>query len=233
MSELLGVGLYSLPQGASLLGASVRDLDRWLFGYTRKYQGEDRFHAPIWKPHVRIEKTKCLSFYDLVEARFVNHFVQQNVSLQHIRLAWETAKAEFNVEFPFSAANFLTDGRRIFQEACDQMSGSEVRLYDVAAKQSVIVPIIKPSLYGSIRFGSNGEVERWYPMSHSKRVVLNPRVGFGQPIIDHHGVPTQALAAAFAADGSIQRVARTFEVAAEDVKAAIKFESELNNGRAT
>lgn len=210
----------------------ARDLDRWLFGYKRKYGGKVRFHAPIWKPLTRIEKTKCLSFYDLVEARFVNHFVRQNVSLQHIRLTWETAKAEFNVEFPFSSTSFLTDGRRIFQEARDQMSDSEEHLYDVAAKQSVIVPVIKPSLYGSIQFGPKGEVERWYPMPHSKRVVLNPRVGFGQPIIDRHGVPTQTLAAAFAAEGSVQRVARSFEVAAEDVKAAVKFESELNNGRA-
>ena len=233
MSELLGVGLYSVQQAASLLGAPVRDLDRWLFGYKRKYSGKDRFHDPIWKPLVRIEKAKCLSFYDLIEARFVNHFARQNVSLQHIRLAWETAKVEFNVDFPFSSFNFLTDGRRIFQQARDQMSDSEEHLYDVAAKQSVIVPVIKPSLYGSIQFGAKGEVERWYPMSHSKRVVLNPRVGFGQPTIDHHGVPTQALAAAFAAEGSIRRVARTFEVAAEDVKAAVKFESELNNGRTT
>lgn len=109
-----------------------------------------------------------------------------------------------------------------------ERAGDEARLLDVRGRQFVFESIIRPSLIEGIEYGDDAQALRWYPVAKRKVIVLDPAVQFGQPIIASAGVPTDALAAAFAAEGAdAQRVARIYRVTPGAVHAAVGFERRL------
>ena len=58
-------------------------------------------------------------------------------------------------------------------------------------------------------------------------IVIDPQRSFGQPIAAEFGVPTVALAEAVKSEGSIDRVARLYEVSSAVVRDAVRFEEYL------
>jgi len=58
-------------------------------------------------------------------------------------------------------------------------------------------------------------------------VVIDPARAFGQPIVSHAGIPTATLADAVAAEGSVAKVARLYQVEQRSVRAALRFEQRL------
>lgn len=117
-------------------------------------------------------------------------------------------------------------GKRIFLEAVEQATG-EPHLLDVLHKQCVFSDIIKPSLYASIDYTTDGAV-RWFPMGRRKSIVLDPALQFGSPIISHTGVPTDTIYAAYLAEGRDKgMVARVFDLTPRMVADAVAFEERL------
>jgi len=70
-------------------------------------------------------------------------------------------------------------------------------------------------------------VARWRPFRGKKSIVIDPSRAFGQPIASQFGVPTIALAEAVEAEGSVEDVARIFEVPVGVVRDAVTFEASL------
>jgi uncharacterized protein (DUF433 family) len=70
-------------------------------------------------------------------------------------------------------------------------------------------------------------LERWWPPGINHHVVIDPRKNFGKPTMSREGVPTQVLAQSFQANGSIDVVARWYEISARSVTEAIQYEQSL------
>lgn len=122
-------------------------------------------------------------------------------------------------------ASSRTDGS--FFEAVER-SGDEAKLLDVRKNQFAIDAVIRPSLLEGIEYGDNAHARRWFPVAKKRVIVLDPEVQFGEPIIADSGVPTDTLAAAFAAEGKdAARVARLYRVTPQAVKAAVAFELQM------
>ena len=103
-------GFYTVSEAARLLGMeSGRRIHRWIAPTQR---GGD---AVVARDYPKVGKQHELSFLDLVEIRFVEHFRQQRISLQSLRMATRNARAELRVLHPFSTSSvrFQTDRREI------------------------------------------------------------------------------------------------------------------------
>jgi len=68
-------------------------------------------------------------------------------------------------------------------------------------------------------------VQSWRPRSN--RVILDPQRSFGEPIVADEGIPTDILASAYVAEGSVDAVARWYEVDPAAVEDAVEFEFSL------
>lgn len=68
---------------------------------------------------------------------------------------------------------------------------------------------------------------RWWPLSRRSEVVIDPERSFGQPVLSATGVPTRALAEAVAAEGSVGKVAKLYQVPVPSVRQAVEFERRL------
>ena len=224
--QLTGIGLYTFHEAALLTKIPVRDLRRWLDGYSYR----DKEHGsvsvdPLWETELADDSLDGISFHDLLEVRFVHAFRKHGVSLQAIRLASERARGLFNTDYPFTSHQFRTDGRTIFASAIEETG--ETELLDLVKQQYAFRKIIEPSLYAGIEFNQEQVATRWYPATRSKAVVLDPTVAFGKPIVTDGSVRTSILYDAFIMEGNKNFVAKLYEVPVAAVNAAVAFEESL------
>jgi hypothetical protein len=225
--KLTGVGLYTFHEAARLTKIPLRDLRRWLDGYSY----HDKTHegpvavSPLWPTELAEGDMDGIAFHDLLEIRFVHAFRQHGVSLQTIRLASRMARDLFKTPYPFTSRRFQTDGRTIFASAMEETG--ETGLLDLVKRQYAFRKIIEPSLYQGIEFNQDQMATRWYPSPRSKAVVLDPKLSFGKPIVSDGAVRTAILYDAFLAEGNKNFVAKLYEVPVAAVDAAIAFEEGL------
>jgi len=224
--EVFGLGIYSFADAARFIGAGSGELRRWMTGYTRTRNGETHEYTPLWQPQLAGTEIEGVGFRDLIELRFIRIFVSAGVPLLLIRRAIEELQERLGKEYPFTSTQFKTDGRRIFMEMLDE--NGDQSLVDVVRRQNVMLKVIGPSLRDGVVLNVDEEATRWYPVSRSKAVVLDPERSFGQPILTASGVPTVAVANAVKAEGGdVGRVARLFEISISDARRAVAFEEKI------
>jgi uncharacterized protein (DUF433 family) len=222
LSEYLGVGLYTVPQAAKLAHVPASAISRWIFGYSYQY-GDERVRQPavVRSELSGAESVRVLTFRDLIEVQFVHAFRKMGVSWKVIRLAAEKAKNIIDTDHPFSSQKFLSDGRSIFADLATEKRRHRA-LVNLANDQLLFRSVMLPALRAGLEF-EGPAVVRWWPLGKRRPVVVDPDRQFGQPI-SQEGVPTSVLAGAFESMGSMDRVARWYDVSKKSVKASIEFE---------
>jgi uncharacterized protein (DUF433 family) len=221
-NSLLGKGMYTVPEAASLAGIPVAALRRWSLGYRYKRDADVKHSPAVWDREIEdIDGQVVLSFLDLMEARFVRAFRKHRVSWTAIRTAAKEAADLFGDSHPFTRRRFRTDGQRIFAEI--ERRG-EVKLFDLNRRGWVFQQIVDPSLYRGVEF-ENDQAARWFPLYPKKTIVVDPARCFGRPVT-MEGIPTDTLAAAMSGmGGDAAATAAWYNVPTATVRAAAAFES--------
>jgi uncharacterized protein (DUF433 family) len=219
----LNVGIYSISEASRLTGVSKERIRRWLRGYHSNLRRKD--YSPLWKPQLpAIDGKVALGFLDLIEVKFVGAFLDKGVSWPMIHRVREKAAELYpDTPHPFCTKQFMTDGQRVF--ATVHRETGEETLLEIANDQHVFAGITKPFLK-QLEF-KHKILERWWPLGTDGHVVVDPKRNFGQPTISTIGVPTQILARSVKTNGSIEEVARWYEVSAESVREAVAYERSL------
>lgn len=205
---------------------SRRTVGRWLKGYDYEVAGERRHSDPLWAPDYTTgdEQDFEVSFRDLIELRFVKLFRDLGLSLQTIRLCFGVATEMAGDPRPFSTQTFRTDGRSIFLTIVNRLGGED-EIIDLKRRQGVFGSVVAPS-FKDFEFDAD-MLARWYPLGIDRRsIVIDPARSFGRPVAGY-GVATAVLKDAIAAEGSVERVARLYDLPLRTVRDAELFESKL------
>ena len=141
-----------------------------------------------------------------------------------LRTAHEKAEQSLGF-YPFSRGNFVTDGRRLFQELAPQVK-SDGAFVDLISDQASFKRVVSPYIV-DLEFAGDGQASEWWPLGKNRSVVLNPKRSFGQPIVAREGVPTNILARAYRAEQSFPRVAHWYDVSERAVRDAVEYETTL------
>jgi uncharacterized protein (DUF433 family) len=217
-----GIGAYSLAEAGRLLNVSPTTIRRWLFGYSYHHHGPRTEQKPLWRPQYGSDQDEpLLGFRDLLEARIVRGFRQLHIGLPTIRACLDYARDVVEDDHPFSTRRFKTDGRRLFLESKRGV------LIDLKVRQHVFKRIVEPS-FVDLDFDADA-ASRWWLLPKKRTIVIDPARSFGQPIVAETGVPTLRLAQAFGAEGSVERVARIYELKPALVRDALTFERQRQN----
>ncbi len=210
----LGYGVYPIPVAARIVGVPPRRIRYWL----------DADDGLVARRYSREEET--VSFLELMELMFIQMFRIEDVSLQTIRKAAETAGRRFRTNYPFAVRRFDTDGKTIFGTLLRDSDNREI-VEDLKRGQYVFKQVMRP-FFKNLEYGKQ-EAMRYWPLSKNGRIVLDPERRFGQPIDSSTGVPTKTLYEAVVA-GSGQdtaTVAEWFDVPQKAVEQAVAFEQSL------
>nr|WP_180882822.1 hypothetical protein [Mesorhizobium loti] len=223
-SDAIGVGSYTAPEAARLIKTSPVNVNRWMRGYSYRRLGEERRMPALWpSQHAQVQEHLEIGFRDLIELRFVKAFIDAGVGLLAIRNCLDYARACAQDDRPFSTRRFQTDGRTIFLESLER--ADEAKLLDLKKRQYVFKQVIERT-FKDLDIEDDA-VARWRPHNGKQSIIIDPSRAFGQPITSQFGVPTIALAEAVEAEGSIDEVARIFEVSVNVVRDAVQFEDSL------
>jgi uncharacterized protein (DUF433 family) len=214
-------GLYTIPMAARLLATKNNKVRSWVEGYPSSDA------TPILNPRLaRLHAGPLLTFLDLVETAWVAHFVKLGYSPQTIRKVANKLRERTNFAHPFALeSKFLADGKAIFEETVSDTG--ERRLVNLMNNNFTMGPIVKQSLFDQI-FYVEDVAAMFRPSEQNRRVVLNPKVANGHPVILDKWVPTRVLYESFKAeDQDADEVADQYAVTADDVLEAVAFERGL------
>jgi DNA-binding transcriptional MerR regulator/uncharacterized protein (DUF433 family) len=229
--RLIGRGIYTISEASRLTRVSPRTIRRWIMGYHYAVAGDIRKSPPVVdRDFPVIDGTIALSFLDLQEIRFVHAFREKGVSWKEIRQAYISARNELGDPHPFSTGRFLTDGHSILEEQLGVRR--RATFLNIIRNQfefrRIVAPFIKELEFSSPkRLDTERQPIRWWPTEGRRRVVLDPRLNFGQASLSKEGVPTAVLAQAYAVEQSFDRVARWYEMTSSAVRIAVEFEQQL------
>lgn len=219
-----GVGAYSPSEAARLTGVPSSSIRRWLFGYSYDHHGPRTRQAPLWAPEYGIDQDEpLLGFRDLIEARIVGKLRKLGIGLPTIRACLRTAAEIADDDHPFSSASFRTDGKRLFLERLGAQGERDI--IDLKARQHAFARVIEKSFL-DLDFDET-KATRWFLLPNKRTIVADPERAFGQPITNELGIPTKRIAQAVVAEGSVEKVARLFEVGVSSVRDAVSFERQL------
>lgn len=229
----LAQGFYTVPEAARLIRVgSSRRIYSWLRGYPKRNVGPllERDFQPI-------EGSEELSFLDLMEVRFVEHFREQGVKVSSLRIAADALRREWKTSHPFAQHRVVLVAdkadvfvKEVMKESADQ--AGDPRLRSLITRNYAMYETIKQSLLPGVEFDPETELARaWRPIPGKfPQVVVDPYRAFGQPVMEVNGVPTSTLKDAWIAEGKdADAVAYWFNISARDVVEAVSFEGALDN----
>ncbi len=223
-SELLGKGIYTVPDAGRLSGVTQRRIRYWLKGLPSEEVPESNDRR-LWKGELHpINDKLALGFLDLQEVRFIDAFLQAGVTWHLLRRAHGVARQRYEIEHPFCTRRFVTDGSQIIEEIALGPEG--VAYEEVVQGQRVFRQVTKPFLR-DLEFADDDQLVRWWPLGRQRAVVLDPHRQFGQPITAGAGIATEILQAAAKAGQSVEEIAEWYELDVASVRDAIEFEQRL------
>lgn len=213
-------GLYTVPMAARLLGAKQTKVRSWVEGY-----GHSTAAPILIRQMPRVGGKTLLGFLDLVESAFVRHFLHIGYSPQTIRKVALKLRERHGADHPFAMdKSFKANAKHIFEEVV--ADDGERRLVNLMNDNFEIVPAVEPSLFDQVFYV--GDIARtWMPIREHPRVIVDPKVAFGRPVLKDVQIPTETLFDAYQAEGSVEQAAEEFGLTAADVSDAVNFEKDL------
>ncbi|KJV36418.1 DUF433 domain-containing protein [Luteibacter yeojuensis] len=218
-----GIGIYSFWDAARYIGATSRDVRRWIRAYSPSPRAGNPI--PLWDSQLLEWRRRGVGFRDLVELRFVRAMRAEGVTLPVIRRVLQLGRESLRTPYPITCDRFREIGKQIFLEALATEGITHARFDDVARRR-VLRIVAGTHLRRGIELNAQDQATRWFPLPRSQVVVLDPDRRAGDPILTDSGVPTVAIAAAYKADKEDARfVAWQYEITEADVRAAVHFET--------
>jgi len=214
-------GFYTVSEAARLLGiGNGQKITRWLQP-TRSGR-----NPVVIRDYPKIGRENELSFLDLIEIKFVEHFRTAHISMQALRVAAQNARERLGVSHPFATGSvkFQSDRKRVFLETAEETGDRE--LLDLMTRQIVMYEMIERTFVEDLEFDASGFARIWRPAATlAPNVIVSPAFAFGRPVISKRRVPTQTLFESWKAqDHRDADVAEWFAVGVDDVKEAVRFE---------
>ena len=134
-----------------------------------------------------------------------------------VRLLVANCRELLNVERPLVTLTFKTPGRDVFVQAGEHLL--EVgRRKGTQAWNHVLGPFLRDLDY------ADNVVSGWWPQGRDGHVQITPTYGFGQPVVENTGVRTEIIRELFEAGEPVAELATDFEIPAEHVEAALRYE---------
>jgi uncharacterized protein (DUF433 family) len=220
--DMLRSGIFTVRDAAGLIGASPQKIRAWMTGWPRTVE------APIIDNDLGwVDQQLAFSFANLMELRFIAFFEGAGVKLREIRNIMNEVRTELRRPHPF-ATNivFKTDGVKIVAEIARRNGVAD--LYDLRSRNFEIGLFVYKTLKEGVVYDPKGDAQAWFPRRKlAPNVVVHPRLAFGHPVMRGSGIPTEAIADAARAEGSVEAAAALFEIPVSRAKEAVSFEEHL------
>lgn len=218
---------YRLPEAAHYLRVPLSTLRSWIFGQDYPtVRGPQRSETIIRIPDADPPR---LSFLNMVEAHVLSGIrYHHGVGLPAVRRAVGYLEKEYGSSHPLAEEDFQTDGVNLFVE--------RLGLLNVSAPGQYAMREILSALLRRVDRDDHGLAVRLYPFSRRpigtpagleaspRAVVIDPRLGFGRPVLAGTGITTLTIAERFDAGEGVEDLAADYSRSLSEIQEAIRCE---------
>jgi uncharacterized protein (DUF433 family) len=220
--DLRDVPAYPLVDAARYLHLPASTLRRWVNGWSYPTsEGEQHSHR-LLDVH-RSGRSYVLSFNNLIEAHVLASMrFDHKVAMPRVRQALTWVSSQLDIRRPLLNARFESDGISLFVEHLGQVLDVSTFHGQVQIAEAV------RSYLRRVERDPEGVPIRLFPWvrptSNDKTISIDPRFGFGRPVIAGTGVPTRVLFEQFQGGDNVAFLAEDYELQAQQVIDALRFE---------
>ena len=219
-SDIRNMPLYTAAEAARFLHLPVSTVRAWAFGQGYRVMGESRRFEPVIGTADR--KGRRLSFLNLVELLVLAAIRRNyNVPLPHVRSAVRFLKKQFPSPHPLADHQFQTDRVHLFVEKFGQLLNIS-RDGQLAMKEMIqaYLQLVEWDASGvpfKLHLPRTGHASL-----NRTAVVIDPRFGFGRPVLDGRGVRTEVIVERFQAGETMSSLADDYGLAVDVIEDIIR-----------
>jgi uncharacterized protein (DUF433 family) len=212
----LAHAIFTLRETAGYLDVPTSNIQRW----ARPPEGKH----PLITCFPRHGREATVPFVGFAEAFVLSSFRRAGVPLQRIRPAVEVLEKEIGVEHALASKRLYTDGAEVLFDYAERRGEREVRdLVVIRTQQRQFTSVVKGYLK-RIHYGGDGWADSvQLPTYGNARVVVDPKVAFGLPLVVHGGARVEDLVDRFQAGDSVAEIAADFGVPPDEVEDVIRL----------
>jgi len=209
MTDIYNTPLLTAREAARHLQMPESTLDTWLAGGS----GLPLVHAvaPERRGWPRVP------FVGIIEAYVLRALRELDFTMPDIRRAAELVRKEFDDPYALAKQRIATDGVGLFVRVADE---SLVQARD----RQVAIPEVISNLLTFIRWDAKGNPAQLrlpqYPAE--AEVIIDPRFGWGAPVLAKSKVPVEAMVSLWRTGESISAVAEEYDLPADVVENVLR-----------
>lgn len=211
---------YPLVEASHLTGVPPTTLRTWFVGWPGGPRRSPQ--PPILQPDHDAFDPLTLSFYNIIETRFLAAYRRLGVPMQRVRAALSYVQTKMPAETrPLLRRTFETDGRNLFVEFL--LTEKSHPLLDVSASGQMVWPEIVREHFKSLDFDDTSQPTRFW-VDSSRKIVVDPRIGWGMPTLADTGLRTEIVFERFDAGEDIEAIAEDFSLDPHTIQEALRWE---------
>jgi uncharacterized protein (DUF433 family) len=216
---------YPISDVAWYLRLPESTLRSWTLGQSYPTSHGRRRSQPLIQIASLAER--IMSFEDLIEAHVLSSLRRRHaIPLSTIRKAVARIRRENpNSEHPLADFDFATNGVELFLEEVD-------RITNLSQDWQLVLRETIEGHLKRIDRAPQGFAVRLYPFTRPeappdtpRKVMIDPRIAFGRPVITGTGVKTATVFERFSAGDSPEDLADDYDRQPEEIWEAIRWES--------
>lgn len=217
--------VYSFRQIDDILNLYAGTSARWIDGYDRG--------AKSYPPVVREERQfdDVATWGEFVECRLLAEYRTAGVTLQRMRPAVERLRELTNSPYPLASAQLWVapEGRELVARVQDEVGLARPLSLVLRTGQTVLDWSVRASTFERSVAWSSDDAATAEPLfitpdPQVPLVVVDPRRGYGDPVIRGRNVTTEVVRELVRAGESVDGVAEAYELTRAEVEAALAYE---------
>lgn len=198
----LGEGIFLTKDVSQILALPYSKVRRWM----KEYWPNQTFGDT---------NNQAINFKTLIEFYTFYHLRDKGLSVNNIKKYHQIISDELNTPYPF-ATIIRTDGKNVWYERLGNLIKADKK------QQFDLKSIIEPFLH-KIDFGGTNTAKRFFPLSNSKQIVVDPERQFGQPIINGRSIKAETLYSLFKGGEKKEFIANLYDLTVTQVNHAIQY----------
>ena len=212
---------YSIAEAARYVRVAPATLRSWVAGRPYKKLGGTAFFEPLIQ--TADPSKHLLSFHNLVEAHVLRALrVQHAVKVKEVREAARYAQKAFKIDRLLLSPELRAQAGQLFLDRYGE-------LVNLSKSGQLAMRKLLEAYLERVDWKGHLPV-RLYPFVSGelvidRRIVIDPEIAFGRPVISRRSVSTATIAERIDAGESVRDLAEDYDLRPEEIEEAVLYES--------
>jgi len=215
----IGEGIYLVKDVAKILGLDYQKTYRWIVGYWGSGLDENVQYTFGEVGNRAINFLSLIEFYTFFKLR------EKGLSSTQIKDLHHELSGIHNTNYPFAMTNdFYVEDRKTTKRIKTFIYYRHLEsLMKLHPKRQFSLNFVEAFL-NKIEFNESNLAVRFFPLTSSRNVVVDPKHQFGQPIVTGTNIKTRTLFGLYSGGETLEDISSLYNISLDKVRDAIDFQ---------